>query len=191
MIDAIYRELGKIAVIWGNKKTTISLKWQCHSLQLGIFIALGITEAIASSGNFAWSQVVNDNTLGSENSIVTSPQTGAFQIDGGAKIETNLFHSFSLFSIPNNGSVYFNNQPDIQNIITRVTGGLVSNIDGVITANGTANLFLINPNGIIFGPNAALNIGGSFVASTASGLNFADGTHFSATASLSPPLLTI
>jgi filamentous hemagglutinin family protein len=137
------------------------------------------------------SQVIGDSTLGAESSLVTSPVPGILQIDGGATRGTNLFHSFSDFSIPSNGIAYFNNNALIQNIISRVTGSSISNIDGLIAANGTANLFLINPNGIIFGSNASLRIGSSFLASTGSSVNFVDGTQFSATPTSNPPLLTI
>ncbi|UBF27104.1 S-layer family protein [Kovacikia minuta CCNUW1] len=135
-------------------------------------------------------QVVPDNTLpvGERSQVIGNPNA---QIDGGARRGGNLFHSFSQFSIPTGGAAYFNNAIDIRNIFSRVTGGSVSNIDGLIRANGTANLFLLNPNGILFGPNARLNIGGSFVATTADSINFADNFQYSATHSQTPPLLTV
>jgi filamentous hemagglutinin family protein len=155
---------------------------------LGGTITLASWFVIESFSNYAWGQITSDGTVGSQ---VSSPSPGNFLINGGTTRGSNLFHSFSEFSIPSNGSAYFNNLLPIQNIITRVTGGSISNIDGVIRANGTANLFFLNPNGIVFGPNAQLNIGGSFLASTASSLNFADGTKFSANASQTKPLLTV
>src|SRR4028119_1802981 len=92
-------------------------------LVLGGRITLTVCFAIAASKNYAWGQVVKDNTLGSESSLVTSPVPGTFQINGGATRGINLFHSFSQFSIPTLGIAYFNNALNIQNIMTRVTGG--------------------------------------------------------------------
>jgi filamentous hemagglutinin family protein len=161
----------------------------------GFFKAIGaITLAggcATFSGNPVLAQVTPDATLGGESSRVTSPQPGGFQIDEGATRGTNLFHSFQEFSVPTNGFAYFNNAPSIQNIISRVTGASVSNIDGVIKANDTANVFLINPNGIVFGTGASLNIGGSFLASTANSVVFDNGFEFSATNPQGPPLLTV
>src|SRR5689334_16153543 len=115
-----------------------SWRWQ-------LLLSAVILGGALTSGNRILCQVVEDTTLGAESSRVTSPTSGGFQIDGGATRGTNLFHSFQEFSIPTNGSAYFNNALTIENIITRVTGASVSNIDGEIRANGTANVFLINP----------------------------------------------
>ncbi|MGD2182781.1 filamentous hemagglutinin N-terminal domain-containing protein [Lusitaniella coriacea] len=142
----------------------------------------------------AVAQLTPDNTLGAESSSVNPNATlnglPTQLIEGGATRGSSLFHSFSDFNVGNLQRVYFSNPADIANILTRVTGSNPSNILGTLGVNGVANLFLINPNGILFGQNAQLDISGSFLATTSDSL-LLDGYEFSATNPTAPPLLTL
>ncbi len=151
-------------------------------------ILASIAIACLSQTSAVYSQIAPDGTLSTN---VTTTNNLNFTINDGNRSGNNLFHSFREFSVPTGGEAFFNNFPEIQNIFSRVTGGTISNIDGSLRANGNANLFLLNPSGIIFGPNARLNIGGSFLATTASSFKFADGVEFSATNPQAAPLLSI
>jgi filamentous hemagglutinin family protein len=135
-------------------------------------------------------QLIPDNTLGTETSIVT-PQGVRDLIEGGARRGSNLFHSFSEFNVNLDQQVYFANPDGITDILTRVTGNNVSNIWGTLGVDGNANLFLLNPNGIIFGADAQLDVAGSFVASTADGIKLGNDGMFRATNPQDSQLLAI
>ena len=140
-------------------------------------------------------QVIPDNSLGNESSIVTPNATvkdiSADLVEGGAIRGDNLFHSFSEFNISDGTGVYFANPDGISNILTRVTGNNISEIFGTLGVDGAANLFLLNPNGIVFGESAALDVSGSFFATTAESYLFENGLKFSATDPETAPLLTV
>lgn len=167
-------------------------KSQIHFKLLALLLISGVTTIKMKA---AFAQIVPDNTLGAESSRVTPdanlrglPTT---LIQGGATRGANLFQSFSQFNVGNGQRVYFANPQGIENILSRVTGGDVSRIFGTLGVEGRANLFFLNPNGIIFGPNARLDIAGSFFASTANSFVFDNNLKFSATNPEAPPLLTV
>ena len=164
--------------------------------QFGLVSVLVISEAMLSASlNCLLAQIVPDGTLGDESSTI-APNAEvkglpAQLIEGGAARGSNLFHSFAEFNVGELQRVYFANPTGIENILSRVTGNNPSDIMGTLGVDGAANLFLINPNGIVFGSNAQLDITGSFLASTANSLIWNNGFEFSATNPEAPPLLTI
>jgi filamentous hemagglutinin family protein len=129
--------------------------------------------------------VVPDRSLGT---AVTNVGSNA-SITGGSNAGNNLFHSFQQFSIPTGGSATFDltNTPQVTTVFSRVTGLERSNIDGLVRVTNSTNpasLFLMNPNGLVFGPNAILDLSGSFVGTTADRIQFKDGIEFGKTSAI-------
>ncbi|NEO99371.1 MAG: filamentous hemagglutinin N-terminal domain-containing protein, partial [Symploca sp. SIO2E9] len=139
-------------------------------------------------------QILPDQTLGVESSSITAEQLVrgelADLIEGGAIRGTNLFHSFAEFNIAETERVYFANPTGIESILSRVTGDNSSAIFGTLGVDGAADLFLINPNGIVFGPKASLDVAGSFYGTTAEAVKVGEGV-FSAAAPEQSQLLTV
>jgi len=154
-----------------------------------------VSSVLMLSTTPARAQIIPDRTLGAEGSRLTPnvqiKGASADRIDGGAQRGSNLFHSFSQFNVGTGQRVYFVNPTGVQNILTRVTGKSASNILGTLGVFGSANLFLLNPNGILFGQNARLDLGGSFVGTTANAIRFGEQGIFSATTPEAPPLLNV
>ncbi|AFY55534.1 filamentous hemagglutinin family N-terminal domain protein [Rivularia sp. PCC 7116] len=160
-------------------------------LGIALFQACLINPCFAQSSN-----IVPDNTLGAESSQVLENFQGlpVEIITGGAERGINLFHSFQEFNVSEGrGTYFFSPNAEIQNILARVTGRNLSDVLGILGTLGGSqpNLFLINPNGIVFGENASLDVGGSFVASTANAIEFGKQGLFSASNPQTPGLLNV
>ncbi|WP_424100119.1 filamentous hemagglutinin N-terminal domain-containing protein [Moorena producens] len=159
--------------------------------------SLTLSLLIPSTSNQAHAQsnIVPDDTLGANGSVVIPDASvkglPAELIEGGVQRGVNLFHSFDQFNVGEGLRVYLANPAGIENILSRVTGMNPSQIEGTLGVDGAANLFLLNPNGIIFGSNARLDVQGSFVGSTANAIAWGEDGYFSATQPETSRLLTI
>src|ERR671933_482162 len=106
---------------------------------------------------------------------LVTPNGNRFDIQGGTQAGSNLFHSFLQFGLSEGQIANFLSNPNIQNILGRVTGGDASIINGLIqVTGGNSNLYLMTPAGIVFGAGASLNVPAAFTATTANGIGFGD-----------------
>lgn len=158
-------------------------------------IAPSLVDTYFPTDSDAIAQLIPDDTLGDESSLVVPDTTingnPATQIDGGAARGETLFHSFEQFNVGKAQSVYFASPEAISIILNRVTGDRPSNISGTLGIEGSADLFFINPNGIVFGSNARLDTRGSAIFSSAESVLLEDGFEFSASNPQALPLLTV
>lgn len=162
----------------------ISLYWSSAAISTALLLLNW------ASGALAQSVVIPDDTLGIESSAVEDIDALTQYIEGGAQRGGNLFHSFLEFNVADGHSVYFNPDAEINSILTRVTGSNASNIFGRLGVIGATDLFLMNPNGIVFGENASLDISGSFYGTTAEAIPLGDAV-FSAIEPETSSLLTV
>ncbi|MEN9519786.1 MAG: hypothetical protein RLZZ381_2374, partial [Cyanobacteriota bacterium] len=165
-----------------NTKRARILPLMLKKLGLSVILLLTIPTAIVNA------QVTPDESLSTN---VEQQGENEVNINGGEREGNNLFHSFEEFSVPEGLEAVFKNATDIENIFTRITGESASAINGILRTQGGANFFLVNPNGIVFGENAQLDVGGSFIATTANSVQFEDGTEFIADNAQSEPILTV
>lgn len=169
----------------GSQQSSSRLRGQVQhhyrtKYQLGIEKAIAIAVLLSATPSHA--QLIPDNSLGTDSSQVlnsiASDGTPQSVIEQGALRGNNLFHSFDRFDLSSSEAAYFVNPAGVTQIFTRITGQSPSQVNGTLGVLGDADLFLLNPNGLVFGPNARLDLAGSFMGSTAQQVQFADGLIF-------------
>lgn len=162
-----------------------------NSFRISLLGGLTLTLTLLSLTGSSTAQVLSDGDVGNPNvnstlGTIVDTVADTSNISGGTRPGggQNLFHSFSQFDVQVGHTALFQNSvgnPATANIFGRVTNGNPSNIFGTVdsaTNFPTASLWLMNPAGFLFGPNATLNVAGTFAAVTANSLNFEDGTKF-------------
>ena len=193
---ARWRLIAKGIVLKGFLTKSLLVFWLVGSLPS---LAQSVTGSVTGSAEESaedladqHSQVIPDRNLDTDlqTQVLESANGRTIEITGGETRGSNLFHSFETFNIGSNQAATFQQSSSIENILSRVVGAQPSNIFGTLGVSGEASLWLINPNGIVFGENARLNISGDFYATTGSAVTLGESV-FSATDSEQSQLLAV
>ena len=158
-------------------------------------IRTSLALAAFAVGSSALAEITTDGTIGGGGSGQLIPSGNGFTYDItedlGQRIDSNLFHSFDQFSLLVGESANFSGDPTIQHIIGRITGGVPSTLDGTLSSSIVgADVWLVNPAGLLLGPNAVLNVPGAVHLSTGESVQLSDQTEFTAALTAPPVTLT-
>lgn len=178
----------------------LGLRW-LRTGAIGVMLLglLGLGEATVMTGRSQAQSIVEDGTTGTqvtEGPVFDGFPNGGFFITGGSVAESNLFHSFETFSPKTRYAVFDlrdSSYRNVSDVFARVSGSVQSSLNGYlgILGGNSPNLFLLNPNGIVLGPQAILDIPGSVFLSSAQSMRFEDDSVFSASDVSDRPLLTV
>jgi filamentous hemagglutinin family protein len=153
---------------------TSAFGWRRRSLLASVLVGLSTSASLARAG-----QITVDGRLSPAKTLMGPSYR--ISADLGKQIGSNLFHSFGAFSLSTGDTATFTGPNTVSNVVGRVTGGASSTIDGKITSQiPGANVFFVNPSGVVFGPNAKIDVSGSFHVTTADYIKMADGSRFQA-----------
>ncbi|MBT9314416.1 CHAT domain-containing protein [Leptothoe spongobia] len=139
--------------------------------------AVGITTTTLWAAIHQWA---HGQVISAPDSIQTQvvQQGNRFDIVGGTTADdaTLLFHSFEQFDLDRGHIAGFQVAPGINTVFGRITNGLPSHINGLVEVEGApASLYLMNPAGVLFGPDSSINLAGDFAVLTADRLDFSQG----------------
>ncbi|MEO0884752.1 MAG: filamentous hemagglutinin N-terminal domain-containing protein, partial [Cyanobacteria bacterium J06648_10] len=149
-------------------------QWTLRAARLCVFPVTWIAGVAAALSPAAQSSASAQVVPTAEGAGTTVTETGdQYDIAGGTQAGGNLFHEFDEFSLAESQTANFTSDSGVFNIVGQVSSAAPSYIDGTVQVSGSdANLYLVNPSGVLFGPNAQLSLGGSFTATTADQVEF-------------------
>ena len=143
------------------------------------YLSIIILQLLCFQSYHIFAEAILDGTMNPETSGMLLEGEMEISSDYGKIKGSNLFHSFTTFNINKGESANFTGPDAIQNIFTRVTGNSSSWINGTLSSSiPNSDFYLLNPNGVMIGENALIDIGGSFYISTSDYLQMNDGTQF-------------
>jgi len=165
------------------KLSRLTAQWLgCINSQQAMGSLIACLLAVSAITPLAYADITLDGSYGRAGAL--TPVATDYRIDAALGVQqgTQLFHSFATFNLAAGESATFTGEADITHIFSRVTGGSPSHLDGTLRSTmPVADLYFLNPAGVIFGENARLALSGSFYVSTADYLQFSDGTRWATT----------